>query len=183
MFKLENHKKIFARILRWYEIPFQKWLPNNDSAILVDNFKSAKQLADRIMFLNANDREYVKHLRHKTGQKIENQGLIDALQHRSYETNSIVEDFECFVCQRSVEGGLPKEPVARNGQYDGCNEHLVIPRMLKSHESADWSQVIRQGKCEAALLREFVDRNQTFNQKDYQSALIQKYEQGACEIW
>ena len=82
----------------------KEWLPDNHSAIVVDDFQTPKELADYIKFLDNNDEEYNKYLRYKeTG--ITNQKLNDTLNKRQWGIDTMykmnyVTGFECHVCDQ-----------------------------------------------------------------------------------
>ena len=68
----------------------QEWLPNELSAILVEDFASAKDLADHLHHLNRNEEEYLAYLRQKPSinsnklSRISNEYLIQAMNIRSW---------------------------------------------------------------------------------------------------
>ena len=69
---------------------FQEWLPNELSAILIEDFTSAKDLADHLHNLHKNDHEYLAYLRQKPSindnhlSRISNEYLIQAMNLRSW---------------------------------------------------------------------------------------------------
>lgn len=161
----------------------QKWLPNNNSAILIDRFKSPKQLAEHIKFLNTNDRAYNSLLEHKINQKIDNQQLYDELNHRIYDTNSLIEDFECFVCQKTLEipeGESFRQKNSNGHHYAGCDV-LKYPKMSKIPSAhAEWQMMLQQGKCEASLIQQYVRENHPINRDQYHKELIRMFDEGQC---
>ena len=75
----------------FYEILlFQEWLPNELSAILIEDFTSPKHLADHIHHLHRHDQEYLAYLRQKPSindnklSRISNDFLIQAMKLRSW---------------------------------------------------------------------------------------------------
>ncbi|KAL0893300.1 hypothetical protein ABMA27_014892 [Loxostege sticticalis] len=78
------------------------WLPNNKSAILLDDFTTPEILSKHLKKLLANDSLYEKYLEHKTKQIITNQKLVKELVERPYQTDGMdtVERFECFICEQ-----------------------------------------------------------------------------------
>ncbi|XP_037072968.1 alpha-(1,3)-fucosyltransferase 10-like isoform X2 [Pollicipes pollicipes] len=81
----------------------RRWLPNNDSAVLVTDFASPRALAAHLRRLGANAAAYAARLRHKRGV-ITNRLLRETLAARDWaahdRTNgpSFVEAFQCHVC-------------------------------------------------------------------------------------
>ena len=59
------------------------WLPNENSIVRVDDFGSAKELADHLKMLDENEEEYVSLLQHKpsfsTNAKLRSQVTNDNL--------------------------------------------------------------------------------------------------------
>lgn len=160
---------------------FQKWLPNNDSAILIEEFQSPKHLAEHLLILNNNDDKYNQYLAHKLNQMVSNEKLQKQLQQRGYETNSIVEDFECYICQKSV-GKLLNDKQTKPA-YDTCTENLIYPRMRsKGNTREKWQSIFRQGKCESMLFSELVKRNQSYSQEYFQKELLKRYNNHSCDL-
>lgn len=81
------------------------WLPNEKSAILLEDFPTPELLSQHIDELLSNDQLYEAYLEHKTKRKISNQKLIDELQTRPYQTKpaEIENTFLCFVCEKIHE--------------------------------------------------------------------------------
>lgn len=140
-------------------------------------------MADFIKSLNNNDKKYNEYLQHKLNQKVTNKFLLNELQQRAYDTNSIVEDFECFVCQKSVESdAILRRTTSTTNHYESCDENVVMPKMSKTVKKGDWVHVMKQGKCEADLIREFVVRNVSFGKTEYEHELVSRYNQGSCQV-
>lgn len=135
------------------------------------------------MFLNANDRDYNRLLEHKINQNIENQQLRNELEHRIYDTNSLIEDFECFVCQKTLElpdGESFQQKNSNEHHYAGC-EVLTYPKMSKIPSAhAEWKSMLQQGKCEASLIQKYVNENKEINRDQYQKELIRMFDDGLC---
>lgn len=81
------------------------WLPNNKSALLLDEFSSPQLLSARINTLMRDDDLYEEYLQHKTKAMISNQRIIDELKARPYQTNDPAKDHElfCFLCKKLHE--------------------------------------------------------------------------------
>ena len=84
--KLHNH----WHCLYQQFVYFQEWLPNELSSILIEDFTSAKDLADHLHHLHRNDYEYLAYLRQKPSindnilSRISNDFLIQAMNLRSW---------------------------------------------------------------------------------------------------
>lgn len=162
----------------------QQWLPNQDSAVLIEQFQSPKQLADHILLLNNNDELYNRMLNHKIHQNVSNTFLKSQLEERKYEMNSIVEDFECFVCQHSVDEMQGKiANAAKKAAENMCSEQLLYPKMrANSKKQRFWQNFVQQGKCEANVLNEFVKRNETFTRQMFNQKILDKFNKQECKL-
>lgn len=162
----------------------QQWLPNNNSAILIKDFDSPKRLAEHIMYLNSNDKEYNRLLQHKIERRVDNERLRNDLNHRNYEPNSIVDDFECFVCQRTLELAAGQSYPTKNvhgNHYEQCG--LIYPKMSRTPiEHAKWQSLMYQGQCEANLIHDYVMQNEQIDRGRYDLDLTKRYENGICSI-
>lgn len=139
-------------------------------------------MADHLRLLNNNDESYNKLLEHKIHQKVQNEELLKQLQQRKYETNSIVEDFECFVCQRSVDGTATASTIGSEPRKPGdmCGAEPIYPKMRTKVESSN-ANVIKLGKCEADLLHEMIVNNRPYTNKQLHDELIARFDSGICK--
>lgn len=159
-------------------LQFQKWLPNEKSAVLINDFKSPKELAEFLLNLNENDNEYNTYLSHKSLDihPVNNQILLNELATRSYRTKSLLEDFECFVCSNNIANKFKKG-------YE-CGETLILPPMEENRVTVlDWQSSVTQGKCEAETLIYFLSKNVPYSEKDYSNEMFRRYEHGQCKMW
>jgi hypothetical protein len=92
----------------------REWLPNELSAVHVDDFANAKELANHLKHLHATPDEYLALLQHKPifnsnpQSLITNDKLIQAMKLRSWgvtdqaqmSRGNFVQHFECLVCSR-----------------------------------------------------------------------------------
>lgn len=80
----------------------KEWLPNKKSAILFEDFPTAKLLSVHINKLMRDDDLYEEYLEHKTEGKISNPKLVQEIRARPYQTNDAMKDLEfvCFLCQK-----------------------------------------------------------------------------------
>lgn len=115
----------------------REWLPDGKSVLMVDDFESPKDLAERINFLDQNAAEYEKMLEYKT-KEITNTKLNVTLVKRMWGVNtglkiSYVTGFECHVCDQIhrnrnlvAEGKPPVNHVASFNHY-GCPKPIKFP--------------------------------------------------------
>lgn len=136
------------------------------------------------MYLNNNDKVYNQLLDHKLNQKVENQVLRDELKHRIYERNSLIEDFECFVCQNTLELAEGQSFKSKNNgrsHFENCGEQLLYPKMSQTPVMDQvWRNTLDQGKCEASIIQDYVRVNTEINKENYYKELISRYEKGIC---
>nr|CAH04181.1 alpha3-fucosyltransferase [Tetraodon nigroviridis] len=81
------------------------WMPNNHSAIVVDDFSSPQALAEFLKRLDENDDEYREYLEFKNPKRVTNARLLDALESREWGVNDMTKPnylngFECYVCDQ-----------------------------------------------------------------------------------
>lgn len=81
------------------------WMPNNHSAIVVDDFSSPQALAEFLKRLDENDDEYRKYLEFKNPKHVTNARLLNALESREWGVNDMskpnyLNGFECYVCDQ-----------------------------------------------------------------------------------
>lgn len=81
------------------------WLPNEKSAILIEDFPTPKLLLTYIDNLMQDDNLYEQHLEHKIKGKISNRRLVEELQARPYQTDHKKrhDKFVCFLCEKLYE--------------------------------------------------------------------------------
>lgn len=157
-------------------------MPNNKSIVDISKFDSPKKLAEYLLMLNNNDLKYNEYLDHKIQQKVTNENLLKLLNQRNYDTNSIVEDFECFVCQQSIRAASEPPQKARYHQ-DICGDKLIYPKMRTDPNTLKGvSNRLKQGKCEAELLHEMIEYNSPFTERQYVSELVTRFDNGKCPL-
>lgn len=108
------------------------WLPANNSVILIDDFKSAKELAEYLQYLLQNEGEYKKYFEFRESG-IKNERLKKAMQRREWGVNdfekiNFITGFECFVCNRVYENLKRKQLGQKELSYLARSDHLSCPR-------------------------------------------------------
>lgn len=154
-------------------------MPDNHSAIIIDDFKSPKELAKYLKFLDKNDDEYNKYLQWKKSG-VTNTLLKDMLQKRTwdikdtwkYGRSNFIEDFECLVCQRVHKN----DDLVRQGQqpeqYRADNSALECPKpeeFAGSHNT--WLDDWENHENMAQAVRYFTDRNVAVTKADMHAKL------------
>ncbi|XP_044010718.1 alpha-(1,3)-fucosyltransferase 10 isoform X2 [Aphidius gifuensis] len=139
---------------------FKDWLPNNHSAISVNDFSGPKQLAEFINYLSINDDQYKEYLSHKLlKNSIKNSKIINKFIKKSeiifYD---YVKLFECSVCEKLYDN-----------KYQTLNiDHYNCPKpksifnnntVLKNWWIDSWNYE----KCLAKLMHKYVLNNSSIN--------------------
>ena len=120
------------------------WAPTNHSIIVADDFKSPKELAEYLHFLDQNDEEYEKFLEFKrTG--VTNPLLLRHARERGWivdyieEGINFIEGFECFVCdtihRRMKTASKGQDPPAIIASRDHYNCPLPEPSLQLEGET------------------------------------------------
>ncbi|XP_023712617.1 alpha-(1,3)-fucosyltransferase 10 isoform X3 [Cryptotermes secundus] len=147
------------------------WLPNNNSAILAMDFRSPKELAQYLHVHNSNITKYKSFLKHKLGakgEKVTNKRLTSALETRKwgidndFEKGNFIEHFECFLCEhehKKLNGQRTRLSSISEAHYD-C-PIPVSPLTNTVNRENWWVDQWHMGKCEARVLRHFVEIGNT----------------------
>ncbi|XP_014261891.1 alpha-(1,3)-fucosyltransferase B-like [Cimex lectularius] len=133
------------------------WLPNNNTVIYLSDFKSPKELARHLLYLNNNKTAYDSHFEHKIQRKIINDNLKKNF--RQYWTEQglgVIDEFECLVCESLTRPGFN---VVRKKHYD-CPQPISIVD-FKNNITNYWLYIYKTSKCEAVTLKKFVEENRS----------------------
>ena len=150
-----------------------EWLPDNHSAILVDNFQSPKDLANYLTHLANNETEYNKYLSFKSNG-VTNKKLLERMKTRKWGINdfykmSFITGFECFICDRihrnkklMREGKDPTIHIANSSHY-GCPRPVTYafesPPNTEDWERETWQYEYDDALEKARKLRDHVLKN------------------------
>lgn len=156
----------------------QDWLPNEESAILVDNFNGPLELAQFIKKLNADDGKYNEYLLHKLNATIVNENLLSALEQRNwgieadaFTKGNFVERFECFLCDRIHVLNMVQRHGFDSIIYTATEDHYGCPppRTSGNFDTKEswWNEQYRNAQVEAYVLKTLVDKNVNFTSKEY----------------
>ena len=124
-FALKLHNRLHCLNLQL--LYFQEWLPNELSSILIEDFTSAKDLADHLHHLHRNDYEYLAYLRQKPSindnrlSRISNDFLIQAMNLRSWGVSDK---------DQLTEGTYLQNHNVRWGEIICCNRILILVLFL-----------------------------------------------------
>ncbi|KAK3600878.1 hypothetical protein CHS0354_019226 [Potamilus streckersoni] len=168
------------------------YLPDNHSAIIVDDFKSVEELVNFLKFLNENDEEYEKYLQWKrTG--ITNKVLLDIMKNRDFGIKdtwksgqqNFIEGFECFVCKRIHENTQRLENEEETLHFQADENHYGCPAPQKfdkfgnkvphTYWHYEWYQKLHQAKA----MKYFVDNNLSYSQEKFQEKIKEFHSDGS----
>lgn len=157
---------------------FQDILPDEHSAILIEDYKSPKELAQYLKFLDQNDAEYNKYLKWKT-TGVTNKYLLTELEQRTWSIKdtwkpgrtNFIEEFECLVCERVHENLKLTSHGKPAIKYIADKSHLECPApkkfFSKPFQSIDWANEYTFLDDDAKTLRYFADKNLPITAGDY----------------
>ncbi|XP_013395516.1 alpha-(1,3)-fucosyltransferase 10 [Lingula anatina] len=156
-------------------------MPSNHSIIDIRNYKTIKELADHLNFLNNNDDEYQKYLQFKKPGGVTNTYLKEIMERREWgidndwQRGNFIDGFECHVCRRLHEneqlirdGKKPRTHIATVDHY-GCPK----PKRFKADGSTErveddwWAQEWISTKYQAKAIRYYIDRGLNFTQDEF----------------
>ncbi|XP_050052630.1 alpha-(1,3)-fucosyltransferase 10 isoform X1 [Dermacentor andersoni] len=163
------------------------WLPNYaDSAILIANYSSPKELAEAIKKIDGNDMLYESFLGHKMHSRVINKALLSAMKNRRWGVNdhkrpSFVEEFECLICSR-VWRRL-RNPGIENFIANASHYSCDMPQaMLKRPGESFWKQLYRQANTEAKVLEDLLLANVAFGEQDVQNRILSLLQAGSSHL-
>ncbi|VEN58429.1 unnamed protein product [Callosobruchus maculatus] len=140
------------------------WLPNDHSAILLDDFENMEELGKYINQVDNDDELYNEFLQHKTRQKINN----NFLKQFTMVEQPII-DFECYVCS-TLHKNAPPAPVKGNVYH--CPAEL--------NTGGSWDQHWSIGKCQAKALHEFLHQNIPYTAEAFEKKWLQFFREQDC---
>ena len=159
----------------------QEFLPNNHSAIIVDQYKNISDIVELIRFLDQNDSEYEKYLKFKT-EGVTNEYLKQILQQRPWSVGNdytkphFVDAFECVVCRRTHnniklrEQGQQELTYSANTDHYGCEKPKrfsdIPPGNISRVEDDYWSTEWLAAKFEAIALKEILKKGKIPSKAD-----------------
>lgn len=102
------------------------WLPNEKSAILLEDFPEPKLLIAYIDNLMQDDDLYEQYLEHKTTGIIRNQYLIRELKMRPYQTDFelVKKKLECLLCEQLYKSREAPLPTRIINETHYCSTHF-----------------------------------------------------------
>ncbi|XP_015110669.1 alpha-(1,3)-fucosyltransferase 10 isoform X2 [Diachasma alloeum] len=160
---------------------FKDWLPNNSSAVGVQDFESPKHLAEFLHQLMKNDTAYEQYLPHKLAKTgISNDRLLRNLRKRPGELFSVFEyyyrTFQCQVCEKIHR-----------------NEHRTASRKEYNCEKPDgrfnfngktvknsWIDAWNMEKCTGVLLTEYLLKNEGFRSREFNAKKMKMFKTNEC---
>ncbi|XP_022080224.1 alpha-(1,3)-fucosyltransferase 10-like [Acanthaster planci] len=154
------------------------WLPDNQSAVIADDFSSPKELATYLNRLVSNNIEYDKYLNFKK-VGVANRRLIQTMEARKWGVNNdnlpnFIDEFECFVCAR-VHENLKRAALRLSLKtFQASEDHYNCPRpRAYNNLQSFWSpielylQMYDRDKKKAKALRKLVQAGREFSLKEF----------------
>lgn len=155
------------------------WMPNERTAIFVDNFQSPEELADYIKFLDSNDEEYLKYFKYKEQDAIQNDYLLNAIKERPWRVlgewdkanfgHRMYANFECHLCDYMIEHQKalkahkqnpdklpPPIPRVAKGDHLACPEPEMSTEVKGNKSTNYW-----QGYREALAFKNMLESGET----------------------
>lgn len=143
------------------------WMPNQNSAILVTNFKDVQSLAEFIKYVNQNDILYNSFLVHKTLERIENNLLKSQIL-----TDHPITDFECYVCKQMQE---------RRNNYKIQNRNIYkCPKPNPKNKKNTWDQHWDIGRCQSKALTLLINKNVSYTEENFEETWKYLYYNKKC---
>lgn len=178
-----------------------QWLPNQMSAILIEDFESPKDLAKHLKEVHGNDDVYLTYLRHKklsSSNLITNDFLVENLSLRKYGVSeqdqmtkgNFVHHFECLVCiriaknlQMSQIGFSTKIPYQADEDHYGCpSPDLQNSATLSNVANRWWERQWKQAYYEAKVLQETMDNHQVLSKKEFYDQVLERIKEDTRKI-
>lgn len=102
------------------------WLPNEKSAILLQDFPTPKLLSRHIDQLMQDDEMYETYLEHKTKGIITNMKLDYEMKTRPYQNDrdKLFHEFECFMCKKVHQLGNTSSKQVMTKKHYNCPEPI-----------------------------------------------------------
>ncbi|KAL5018425.1 hypothetical protein ScPMuIL_004147 [Solemya velum] len=162
-------------------------LPDNHSAILIEDFDSPEDLSWYLKFLLENDEEYEKYLHwKKTG--VTNPVLKKLMKERVWQTSesfnyvqvNFIDAFECFLCQkvqhnrRRRKQGLETVTYQATYEHYGCPKPNSFDRNGRIREFSSWDYEYGYAKYVAKAVKQLISEGRVFK-KDEIEALASQY--------
>lgn len=124
------------------------WLPNDNSAILIKRFASAKKLAEYVHKVNKNDSLYETFLLHKLNKNgITNTNLKAAfLKQKQNNFENPIQGFLCYVCENNEKFKYSTQKI-----YE-------CPEWQSLTEENPWESHWKMGKCEIKAFKYLTEK-------------------------
>lgn len=169
----------------------EEYLPNPNSAILVKDFSSAKDLAEYIQKLNKDDALYKTYLGHKLAHNTDSNALItnqliqEMMQARRWGVTSkqqrmmgnFVRHFQCFVCDRVARNikfvnlGFSALPFNADASHYGCPVPTA-PFSDNINMKSWWVEKWFRARHEAKVLKTFEEDKLPFSESQFSDAVL-----------
>ncbi|KAH0567983.1 alpha-(1,3)-fucosyltransferase B isoform X1 [Cotesia glomerata] len=158
---------------------FKDWLPNNNSAISINDFEDPKKLTEYLKELINDDVKYNSFLKHKLlKDSITNNRLLDILQKRPNDLFNIfdyyVKEFECLICRNSI---------SQNSHHKVTKKHYNCSKpknLYKNGKKNQWTDMWEIESCAAKLLYQSVTHNKTIEIDKFNKEKLKMFQNNKC---
>ncbi|XP_049884471.1 alpha-(1,3)-fucosyltransferase B-like [Pectinophora gossypiella] len=132
------------------------WLPNNKSAILLEDFPTPELLSQHLHYLLNNDTAYEEYLEHKTLGLIANQRLIHEATEGPNQSdfNEMMQEFQCFVCGRLYGRNNSEVQTVTRDHYDCPLPYSALTQSVNPDNK--WVKIIADAEESANRMYEEV---------------------------
>ena len=165
-------------------VSFQEFLPDNNSAVVIEDFADIQQLAAYIHKLDKNDSLYLTYLQFKT-RELQNKHLADQLVKRDwnqkhcknsrkgkYLYESIFDGFECYLCKLAHNVQKKETVYQANSSHFHCPAPKRFNEKGKYLEYSDiWAEEWTYGKYEAVVMEHLINENKVVSKKEFDNAV------------
>lgn len=175
---------IVGSIPIYYGSPsFKDWLPNKKSAISVRDFRNPKELAKFIEQVSVNQTLYNEYLSHKFNDKfssLTNERLLSLYEKKPNGLDFLasLNEFECFICTSINDENKHRKYIMTKKQMN-CSQP-VSALTQKVNLKNKWHDWWATGKCEAKLLKYYVNNNLRINETVFSAETSKMYLNNKC---
>lgn len=156
-------KPIIAGVIPIYKgsRTVKDWLPNNKSAIIIDDFATYKDLANFVDKINNNNSLYNEYLDHKIFKKISNKLLKN-----SFSKKSEIQQFGCNVCDYLHRDRLGQALT----NFKGTKTYMDCKKPTSDLFQDVWSQ----GKCRSRVLSYVINEKKSSKYDENMFGILKK---------
>lgn len=158
-------------------------MPDEHSAIVLNDFSNIEDIAQVLLYLNSSDVEYKKYLQYKSNG-VKNGRLLETMKNRKWAINNdwtkpnFVTNFECCVCERLHEQ-MRQSKEGSELRHQAHVEHYGCPKptqfsdspleSLVQKDGGDWAYEWEEGRQRAQAVKQLIAENKRFSINDVEN--------------